>query len=76
MTYSFYKTGRISLYDSIRKKQGLDTQSIANLSISCSNCDCCYDDNCFYPFYSVRWDYDCKKNPNDCSYCTRYVQPA
>jgi len=76
MTYSFYKTGRISVYDNIREKQGLGTQSIANLSLDCSNCNCCYDDKCFYPFYSVKLNYNCKLNPNDCSKCTRYVQPA
>lgn len=74
MPYSLYNTGRICLYDDLRIKQGLDSQSIANLSLGCSCCSCCSESKCLYPFKTVQLNYNCLNNPSNCSKCTRYVQ--
>ena len=58
--YSFYKTGRIELYDNLRIKQGLDPQSIANY---CQQCNNVCDKKCLYPFKVVKLEYKCKNNP-------------
>jgi len=74
MKYSLYKTGRICVYDKLRIKQGLQPQTISNLSIDCMNCNNCCNDNCLYPFSSVKLNYCCRL-PNKCNTCTRYIQP-